>query len=172
MPRIRFSFARPPALPNYSWILPKARTSCTLLSLKNAERRSVRAYTAHFQALEITCKWYPFRAERSSNGRRMDGAKGVHPHLDREVIRCKTCGLVQYRSCTGNCRRCVRVLPQELPGGRQIAEKWSNRQAVENIGRRVRQLRESRGMTKSHVQARSRVSKSYLCRIESGKMMP
>src|SRR5262249_895089 len=30
--------------------------------------------------------------------------------MDREVIRCKTCGLVQYRTRTGNCRRCVRVL--------------------------------------------------------------
>src|SRR3989454_2309561 len=34
--------------------------------------------------------------------------------LDREVIRCKTCGLVQYRTRTGNCRRCLRVLPQRL----------------------------------------------------------
>src|SRR6266568_391867 len=34
--------------------------------------------------------------------------------LDREVIRCKTCGLVQYRTRTGNCRRCVRALPQRL----------------------------------------------------------
>ena len=25
--------------------------------------------------------------------------------MDREVIRCKTCGLVQYRTRTGNCRR-------------------------------------------------------------------
>src|SRR4030088_1371350 len=33
---------------------------------------------------------------------------------DREVIRCKTCGLVQYRTRTGNCRRCVRALPQRL----------------------------------------------------------
>src|SRR6202790_3181810 len=34
--------------------------------------------------------------------------------LDMEVIRCKTCGLVQYRTRTGNCRRCVRALPQRL----------------------------------------------------------
>ena len=34
--------------------------------------------------------------------------------MDREVIRCKTCGLVQYRTRTGNCRRCVRALPQRL----------------------------------------------------------
>ena len=105
--------------------------------------------------------------------------------LDREVIRCKMCGLVQYRTRTGNCRRCVRLLPpkleylipppvqQDLPGDdRQLFEKWPNRETVENIGQRIRQLRESRGMTQSQLQARSRVSRSYLSRIESGQMTP
>ena len=105
--------------------------------------------------------------------------------LDREVIRCKVCGLVQYRTRTGNCRRCLRMLPpkveylipppvpQELPeDDRQLFEKWPNRETVENIGQRIRQLRESRGMTQSELQARSRVSRSYLSRIESGQMTP
>lgn len=105
--------------------------------------------------------------------------------LDREVIRCKVCGLVQYRTRTGNCRRCLRLLPpkveylipppvpEELPGDdRQLFEKWPNRETVENIGQRIRQLRESRGMTQSQLQARSRVSRSYLSRIESGQMTP
>jgi transcriptional regulator with XRE-family HTH domain len=105
--------------------------------------------------------------------------------LDREVIRCKVCGLVQYRTRAGNCRRCLRLLPpkveflipppvqQELPGDdRQLFEKWPNRDTVENIGQRIRQMRESRGMTQSQLQARSRVSRSYLSRIESGQMTP
>ena len=119
----------------------------------------------------------------------MNGTNGnkvaVDIDLDREVIRCKTCGLVQYRTRTGNCRRCLRLLPpkveflipppepQELPGDdRQLFEKWPNRETVENIGQRIRQLRESRGMTQSQLQARSRVSRSYLSRIESGQMTP
>jgi transcriptional regulator with XRE-family HTH domain len=109
----------------------------------------------------------------------------VTPENDREVIRCKTCGLVQYRTRTNNCRRCLRLLPppvehflpppaaQELPGDdRQLFENWPNRDTVENIGIRIRQLRESRGMTQSQLQARSRVSRSYLSRIESGQMTP
>lgn len=105
--------------------------------------------------------------------------------IDREVIRCKICGLVQYRTRTGNCRRCVRMLPPkldfllqatappELPGDeRQLLEAWPNRDTVENIGQRIRQLRESRGMTQSQLQGRSRVSRSYLSRIESGQMTP
>ena len=105
--------------------------------------------------------------------------------MDREVIRCKTCGLVQYRTRTGNCRRCVRALPQrmeylipqEVPQEEQavpeaVATKFANQETVENIGQRIRQLRESRTMTQSQLQARSKVSRSYLSRIESGQMTP
>ncbi len=115
-----------------------------------------------------------------------NGSKNyMESEMDREVVRCKVCGLVQYRTRTGNCRRCVRQLPpkveflipppapQELPGDdRQLFEKWPNRETVENIGQRIRQLRESRAMTQSQLQARSRVSRSYLSRIESGQMTP
>jgi transcriptional regulator with XRE-family HTH domain len=62
---------------------------------------------------------------------------------------------------------------QEMPGDdRQLFEQWPNAQTVENIGHRIRQLRETRGMTQSQLQARSRVSRSYLSRIESGQMTP
>ena len=104
---------------------------------------------------------------------------------ERDVVRCKVCGLVQYRTRTSHCRRCLRLLPPpvefllpppaatELPGDdRQLFESWPNQQTVENIGQRIRQLRESRGMTQSQLQARSRVSRSYLSRIESGQMTP
>jgi transcriptional regulator with XRE-family HTH domain len=104
---------------------------------------------------------------------------------DRDVIRCITCGMVQYRTRSGNCRRCLHLLfpkrdfvvppskPQELPSDdRQLFEKWPNCEMVENIGQRIRQLRESRGMTQSKLQARSLVSRSYLSRIESGQMTP
>ena len=114
-----------------------------------------------------------------------NGTNHKEVDVNREVIRCKSCGLLQYRTNSGNCRRCLRLLPpkvevltpppvtQELPGDdRPQFEKWPNRETVENIGHRVRQLRESRGMTQSQLQARSRVSRSYLSRIESGQMTP
>jgi transcriptional regulator with XRE-family HTH domain len=104
--------------------------------------------------------------------------------LDREVIRCKVCGLVQYRTHAGNCRRCLRLMPPkveflipppvpvEAPNDERQLEKWPNRETVENIGQRIRQLRESRTMTQSQLQSRSKVSRSYLSRIESGQMTP
>src|SRR5262249_7613592 len=73
--------------------------------------------------------------------------------MDREVIRCKTCGLVQYRTRTGNCRRCVRALPQRLEflippaaapeeaAAETASEKFANQETAENIGQRIRQLR-------------------------------
>jgi transcriptional regulator with XRE-family HTH domain len=100
---------------------------------------------------------------------------------DPAVTRCDTCGLVQYRTRTGNCRRCVRVLPQDprvlIPHIQEVVinsapVKCVNRDTVENIGQRIRQLRESRAMTQSQLQCYSRVSRSYLSRIESGQMTP
>src|ERR1700693_4940035 len=110
--------------------------------------------------------------------------EAISLEMDREVIRCKTCGLVQYRTRTGNCRRCVRALPQRLEflipppappeeeAAEPTSEKFVKQETVENIGQRIRQLRESRAMTQSQLQSRSKVSRSYLSRIESGQMTP
>jgi len=62
--------------------------------------------------------------------------------------------------------------PAEEEGAETAQEKFANRETVENIGQRIRQLRESRGMTQSQLQSRSKVSRSYLSRIESGQMTP
>src|SRR5437879_13700855 len=65
--------------------------------------------------------------------------------MDREVIRCKTCGLVQYRTRTGNCSRCVRALHQRLEflfppqahtgevGDTPTIEKLINRVTIERL---------------------------------------
>jgi transcriptional regulator with XRE-family HTH domain len=113
------------------------------------------------------------------------GASELDVDLDRKVIRCKTCGLVQYRTSVENCRRCLRLLTpkieflipppelRELLGeDRQPFEKWPNHVMVENIGQRLRQLRESRGMTQRQLQAGSRVSSSWLSRIENRQNTP
>jgi transcriptional regulator with XRE-family HTH domain len=109
---------------------------------------------------------------------------------EREVLRCLTCGLVQYRTCTGNCRRCQRALPMagkaQLPsiGPQNVPDivphaknghhhgEWSNGKALETVGKRIGRLRECRGMTQVQLEASSRVSRSYLSRLEAGRMTP
>ena len=104
---------------------------------------------------------------------------------DREVIRCKTCGLVQYRTRTGNCRRCVHALPQRMEYLIPEEAVQEEQAPAETMRRSLRIRRRwrtsvsgfancvSRGaMTQSQLQARSKVSRSYLSRIESGQMTP
>jgi len=123
----------------------------------------------------------PVLEQTSANGNN----RPVKLESDRDVIRCITCGMVQDRTRNANCRRCLHLLTpkieflvpppalQEFLGDdRQPFEKWPNRETVKNIGQRIRQLRESRAMTQSQLQARSRVSRSYLSRIENGQMTP
>lgn len=105
--------------------------------------------------------------------------------LDRKVIRCKSCGLVQFRTRSEICRRCQRRLPPRakfliLPpraaeGSRdeiEIFTKQTNLEAVEKIGRRIQQLRKAKGMTQKQLQNCSYISRSYLARIESGLVTP
>ena len=103
----------------------------------------------------------------------------------REAIRCKTCGLMQYRTQTGNCRRCQRHLPttngfvipfraplEDESDGAKNPSKLTNLDMVERIGRRIQHLRTLRGLTQGQLQKRSSVSRSYLSRIESNQMTP
>ena len=94
--------------------------------------------------------------------------------LDREVCRCKKCGLVQYRNRAGDCRRCLYPLaPQQgsvLPVNPPTLS--SNFKTVARIGQRICQLRESCAMTQCQVHALSRISRSWLSRVESGQMTP
>jgi len=89
--------------------------------------------------------------------------------MDREVIRCKTCGLVQYRTRTGNCRRCVRALPQrmeylipqEAPQEQEaqaevITPKFPNQETVEKYRPADSTTAGIATMTQSQLQARSK----------------
>jgi|HubBroStandDraft_2_1064218.scaffolds.fasta_scaffold482951_1 transcriptional regulator with XRE-family HTH domain len=102
-----------------------------------------------------------------------------------DAIRCKTCGLVQYRTRTEICRRCQRRLPprdgfvipfrtpiEDESDGAKPPSKLTNLDMVEKIGRRIQHLRTARGLTQGQLQKRSNVSRSYLSRIESSQMTP
>src|SRR5262249_46938066 len=116
------------------------------------------------------------------------GSGGLFPvdvNSEREVIHCALCGLVQYRTRAGNCRRCLRHIPVKVVDvapvapapdwveiRRQRYQKWPSLETVDNIGFRIQRLRESRALTQNQIQSLSRVSRSYLSRIESGSLTP
>jgi transcriptional regulator with XRE-family HTH domain len=115
----------------------------------------------------------------------LDSGYPVDLPKSREVVQCKSCGLVQYRTKKDVCRRCLRVLPSKsnflLPPAErqptandnyQLKEISPNLHVVKKIGERVKLLRESRNLTQGRLQAASKVSRSYLSRIESGQMTP
>jgi DNA-binding XRE family transcriptional regulator len=137
--------------------------------------------TAQAVSTVVPASLPPVSTQTNANGN--DGLLKVAS--DREVILCITCVMVQYRAHNGDCRRCLHLLKpkvaflfpppvlRELQGDdRQPFEKWPNREMVENIGQRIRQLRECHRMTQTQLRAHSWVSQSRLFRIESGQMTP
>lgn len=107
----------------------------------------------------------------------------------REIVRCRTVECGAYNRprpmpTNGMCPACRRELKSErpsLPVFVPVAEAEEtqytspasqNDQLVKNVGQRIRNLRESHGLTQGQLQHLSRVSRSYLSRIESGQMTP
>lgn len=107
---------------------------------------------------------------------------------DWNVVKCATCYLVQYRTRTDNCRKCLHellppttlsaflrtVLPPQPNLKPPATSNGNGRQQiiVEGIGGRIKTIREFRGLTQSELASKSKVSRSYLCRIEFGQMTP
>lgn len=103
----------------------------------------------------------------------------------RDVIRCHACGLMQFITRTGDCRRCRRgLVPKMVPQAAMVAEvpasddatesvgNGTNGIIVKNLGKRIRELRELHGFTRTQLRARTGVSRTYLSRVESGEMTP
>ena len=95
----------------------------------------------------------------------------------REVLRCESCKLVQFRTAADVCRRCKKSLLPEQPkpeatialvpeptartadGGLQVASA-------------VRDLRHVRNLSQRQLAARMGVPRTYISKIENGKAMP
>lgn len=118
----------------------------------------------------------------------------------REVVRCRRCLLVQYRTLSDLCRRCDYLLPSPprfdpLPanGGpgafrpktfgpipfvpdRNFASDGlqpRGKTARElTIGRKLRELREQRNLTQQEMACRAGVPRTYISRIENARLLP
>ena len=99
------------------------------------------------------------------------------PATEREVLRCESCKLVQFRTASDVCRRCKKSLLPEQPklettialvpepaarsaeGGLQVATA-------------VRDLRHVRNLSQRQLAARMGVPRTYISKIENGKAIP
>lgn len=101
-------------------------------------------------------------------------------------VQCGSCEKIQRSPPNGRCSRCLSVLP--IPKSPVIIAPQPAIEArasihtqpcfslnlvmVKLIGQRIREARQSRGMTQADFQIRSRVSRSYMYRTEAGQMTP
>ena len=96
---------------------------------------------------------------------------------ERPVTRCARCGLVQYATASGDCRRCGQCLGvgYPKPAPRRVAAPLAARPArkMPDVGRRLRELREARGLTQAALCERcAALSRSFVSRVEHGRFLP
>lgn len=107
----------------------------------------------------------------------------------REVLRCPQCQLVQYRTQTGNCRRCradidALLAPPPPPpplltplrGGGELEPGIETAEAsgipVPDVAGAIRRWRTHRGLSQRQLAERMHVPRTYVSKIENDKATP
>jgi transcriptional regulator with XRE-family HTH domain len=96
---------------------------------------------------------------------------------DREVLRCESCKLVQFRTSTETCRRCKKSLlpeqPKLQPAIALVPEPIAKAGPGEiQVATAVRDLRHVRNLSQRQLAGRMGVPRTYISKIENGKAMP
>lgn len=114
----------------------------------------------------------------------------------REVIRCRRCQLVQFRTASGRCRRCAKPLPARLALVPRTASAEKPLPAVPRpfpvrppsppgpfllrdarfekpkIGAKLVRLRNARGLSQTQLARRAGIPRSYVSRMENDHLTP
>ncbi len=95
------------------------------------------------------------------------------PAGEREVLRCASCGLVQYRTSNNHCRKCTvafDMLPT-APEASVIAEAEPVLTEY-RVADTIRGLRKRQGLSQRALAQRMQVPRTYVSKIENGKAQP
>ena len=85
------------------------------------------------------------------------------------MIRCARCRLVQYCSSQNRCRRCFYSFAVEPP---PPPEPVIVQEAHPNIAAGVRSWRQVRGLTQKQLATAAQLPRTYISRIENGRILP
>ena len=93
----------------------------------------------------------------------------------REVLRCDNCGLVQFRPVRDLCRRCHKSIDIQEEAPTPAPPVLATAQSTENeslpIAIAVRDIRRVRKLSQRQLAALIDVQRTYISKIESGKVM-
>jgi len=95
----------------------------------------------------------------------------------REVLRCDSCKLVQFRTASDSCRRCKKSLLPEPPKAQPALSLVAGpapeaKESGPQVASAVRDLRHVRNLSQRQLAARMGVPRTYISKIENGKAMP
>ena len=93
----------------------------------------------------------------------------------REVVRCESCKLVQFRTSNSLCRKCHKPLDIEAPRLRQLVASQSTCNPADaglHVAQQVREIRRARHMSQRQLAGRMMVPRTYISKIENGKAIP
>jgi transcriptional regulator with XRE-family HTH domain len=93
------------------------------------------------------------------------------PIVELEVVRCQSCRLVQYRGGKSRCRRCLQPLADDsIPDASTSTAPGTAPER--HIGATIRQWRRINGFTQKHLAVKSQLPRTYISRIENGRLVP
>ena len=95
----------------------------------------------------------------------------------REVLRCESCKLVQFRPSNSLCRKCRRPLDIEEPAPLtpQLVTTQpipASAEAGLQVAGQVREIRRARHLSQRQLAGRMQVPRTYISKIENGKAIP
>lgn len=104
-------------------------------------------------------------------------ATTLAPVDSREVVRCDSCHLVQFRTISNNCRKCRQCLdnePEPVVAAPEVmpAVNHNGSHPQIQIALAIRSLRRRAGLSQRQLAGRMAVPRTYVSKIENEKATP
>lgn len=95
-------------------------------------------------------------------------------NTDREVIRCRSCGLVQYVAASGRCRKCHGTFDAEAlaPAATLAPPTAAVPQPAFSVAIPLKRTRLALGLSQLKLANRLGVPRTYISKMENGRCVP